>query len=362
MDRIFYKPLFYAIALILCVLASPDVELNAQSGGKHIYGFLSQAASARQAALGQSTIAYDFSSSSVMFSNPALLSHKHTYSASVQHQFQLAGISNGSVSYTQSLIDTSWAFGVGVQYTDYGTFQKYDEYEINRGDFTALDAAVQLTAAKQLGPHLHIGTSVKFISSSYAMYNSVGLGIDIGAFYFIPEKHIGLAFTMRNLAFQFTRYDLVGEYGVPLDFQLGFSKRLEHLPLRFQITYHHLNKWKLLPEEDKSLPGSSIFKQEKSRLDIFANDLMSHLIVSAELGIGKKQPVFLRLSYDHFHGQVLSVDYYRAFAGVGLGLGINIKGLRLDYSYTITHLAGGRHAIGLAYQFGKYAMKTELRE
>lgn len=349
------------IAFILTVIFLSQ-ELSAQIGGTHIYGYLSQSPSARQTALGNGAIAYAFPTSSVMFANPALLtSERHNYSASAQHQFQLSGIGNGSVSYAQSLIDSTWTFGLGIQYTDYGEFQEYDEYEIHRGEFSALDAAVQLTASKQIGPRLHIGTSLKVLSSSYELYNSIGIGVDIGALYYIPEQHLGLSFVMSNLAFQLSSYN-VEEKGMPADFQVGVSKRLEHVPLRFHITYHHLNKWKLLDDPDNSSTDNDFFKTEKSKLDVLANDFLSHIVIGTEVGIGQHRPVYLRVSYNHMLGQALSVGYYRGFTGIALGLGINVKGLRFDYGYSIAHLAGGKHAIGLAYAFEQKPKKTALRQ
>lgn len=351
----------FNLTLILLVLIIQG-DLKAQIGGDYVYGFLSQAPSARQAALGNAAIAYEYPNSSLIFVNPALISSRHNYSASAQHQFGFSGIGNGSISYVQSLIDTTWAFGLGVQYTDYGTFQAYDEYEILHGTFTALDASVQGTVAKQLSPRLHIGTSVKFISSTYERYNSIGLGVDIGAYYFIPESNLGLVFLMKNLAVQLTTYGEVREKKIPVDFMLGMSKGLEHLPLRFQITYHHLNKWDLLGEEIGTDLNTILNPNEKSQLDILANNFLAHLVFSAELAIGKNKPVFLRVAYNHAKGETLSVEYYRAFTGISMGLGINIKGVRFDYAYTISHLAGGKHALGIAYQLGGKPKKTTLRD
>lgn len=359
MIRKIYKGLGVTLLVLLALI---NTELKAQEfpGGTHIYGFLTQSPSARQTALGNAAISYAFPVSDVMFSNPALLSHKHNYSASVQHQFQFAGIANGTASYAQSLIDTSWTFGLGVQYINYGDFRGFDEYEINTGDFSAQEVAVQLSAAKQIGPRLHIGSSLKFINSGYEQYSSTGLGVDIGAHYFIEEQNLGFSFLMSDLVFQMTAFN-EREQAPPVDFQIGVSKRLDHIPMRFQLTYHHLNKWKLLQEESGG--SADLFDQgKKSRLDIFANDLMSHIVFSAEVGVGKNEPVYLRVGYNHIAGQMLSVDYYKAFAGISAGLGLNIKGIRFDYGYYIAHLAGGRHHIGLAYSFGRKSGKTELRD
>lgn len=355
-----YCSIFPITFFITCSLSLS--QLSAQLGGQHIYGFLSQAPSARQAALGNGGMAYGYENSSLIFVNPALVSNNHNYSVSAQHQFQFSGVGNGSVSYVQSMIDSSWTFGVGVQYTDFGTFQGYDEYEINRGEFSALDASLQFSASKQLGPRLHLGTSVKFINSSYENYSSFGMGVDIGAYYYIAEKQLGLAFVMKNLAFQLSSYE-EKEQLMPVDFQIGVSKRLEHLPLRFQINYHHLNKWKLINEEENQTDnGFGFGETQQSGLDKFANDFFMHIVFSAELGIGKNEPVYLRLSYNHQKGQALSVDYYRAFTGIGMGVGINIKSVKFDYGYTIAHLAGGMHSLGLSYQFGQTKRKNSLRE
>lgn len=356
-----YKKLSTVFLLIISFIGVNSV-IYAQEylGGTQIYGFLSQSPSARQTALGNAAISYAFPTSDVMFSNPALLDSKHNYSASVQHQFQFSDIASGTASYAQSFIDSTWTFGLGIQYLDYGDFQGYDEYEIRHGEFSAMDIAMQGTIAKQIGPRLHIGTNLKFINSTYESYKSTGIGVDIGAHYYIEESLLGFSFLMKNLVFQLSSYN-ENEKIAPVDFQIGMSKRLEHLPMRFQVTYHHLNKWKLLSDEKESGQGSLFDQGEKSALDILANDFLSHIVFSAELGAGKNQPVFLRLSYNHYIGQSLSVSYYRAFTGINMGVGLNIKGLKVDYGYSIAHLAGGRHHLGIAYTFGRKPEKSTLR-
>ena len=110
------------------------------------------------------------------------------------------------------------------------------------GDVSAKDIAVGGTFTYTLSDKIAGGVTAKFVSSSLAGYNSIGVAVDLGVNYLNPDLGLSLSAVARNLGGQLKAYEDDFEK-LPFDLQLGVSKRLGESPLRFSVTMTRLHDW-----------------------------------------------------------------------------------------------------------------------
>jgi hypothetical protein len=176
-----------------------------------------------------------------MFYNPATLSTMTRGKISGGFGKYLLDMNFGSFSFAQKYKDIGW-FGIGIKYFDYGTFDKADESGIPTGEtFSANDLMVSVGYSNYVYEEINYGITVKYIYSGIADYKSTALAMDFGLLYLIPGPQIGLSFGVNNLGSQLSTYIDTREK-LPLDIRVGFSKRLEHTPVRLNVTFAKLNE------------------------------------------------------------------------------------------------------------------------
>ena len=245
----------------------------------------------------------------------------------------------------------------GLQYISYGTFDAADEYGNITGTFKASEYAIVTGIAKQLYSKLSVGANLKFITSQLEAYNSVGMVADFGAFYRDTTGTFSLSLVMKNVGGQFTKYGENRE-SMPFDMQIGLSKRLKHLPLRFSIIYHHLHRWNILYDDPNSEEAPSFLggtqQQTENSFNTFVDNLFRHLIFNAEFLLGKKENFRLRFGYSHFHKKEFSIENYRSLAGFTLGFGFKINRFRIEYGRNFYHHAGGLNHISISTNIGEF--------
>ncbi|MGG6495838.1 UNVERIFIED_CONTAM: DUF3308 domain-containing protein, partial [Bacteroidetes bacterium 56_B9] len=78
--------------------------------------------------------------------------------------------------------------------------------------------------------------------SHYDKYSSFAIGVDLGLNYYHQESDFSASLVARNLGGQLKAFEERHEK-LPVDVQLGFSKRLSHAPFRLSLTLHDLTHW-----------------------------------------------------------------------------------------------------------------------
>jgi hypothetical protein len=292
--------------------------------------------------------------------NPAALNLEMDKSLTFQYHFLFDGISDGYVSFARHLEKADLIAHAGIQFIQYGTFQEADEYGNLLGTFKANEIAITVGAAKQLGDRISTGVNLRFVQSRLESYNSSGIMLDLGGAYFVPEEGFVLALAVRNVGVQLSTFAEQTE-DLPINVQLGFSKRLAHLPFRFSMTAHSLNKWNLLYDSPLTGPETTVIGEEPKEKSQFSQELdnaVRHLIFGGEFLLGKQENLHLRLGYNHQRRKELSVSSLRSFAGFSLGLGIRIKQFSIDYGFATYHIAGSTNHIGITTNLDRFG-KTE---
>jgi len=335
---------FLTLILVLSVL--PFLGWS-QSGGRAIYEFLQFSPSARVSALGGRYISVQDSDVVLAQMNPAILSIHSTRTLAFNQSFYLGGARYSNLSGAFHVPKENITVHAGLQYLSYGKFQGADEFGNKTNEFSVSDMAFITGASKKLFERLSIGINLKFILSQLETYKSSGLGIDLGALYTLKQDMQYLGLSIRHMGIQWDPYHETRE-SLPFNVELGYTQRLEYVPIQFSITAHDLHRWALRydnPDAEISIFGDPV--NTSSAFERFIDNAARHLIFSAEVLIGKYAPLRLRLAYHHQRHQELKDQNYRGLSGFSGGLGIKLSRLSFDYGLANYHLAGSMHSIGL---------------
>ena len=223
---------------------------------------------------------------------------------------------------------------VAARYVDYGSFDGYDENNTATGSFNAKDIEIKIMYSYLLTDMLSGGVSGKFITSKYESYSSVALGVDLGLNYYDEDKNFSASFTLNNLGGQVKAFDDKTEK-LPIDVQLGFTKRFAHAPLRFSVTLNNLNHW------DKKY-----FYNADGSEDNFSEMLFKHAIFGADLLLGENFTV--SLGYNYRISQELSVAGSK-WDGITAGANLAIKRVKLGASYSKLHVSSSSLLFNISY-------------
>ena len=224
--------------MALFVLFSYEIEAQ---DSKTVYNFLRLPVSAHAAALGGENISIDDDDPTLVFHNPALASNVADRSLNLNYMTYMEGVKVASASFVKAFRErATWA--LEAQYVDYGTMKHTTVDNEVLGDVSAKDIAVGGTFTYTLSDKIAGGVTAKFVSSSLAGYNSIGVAVDLGVNYLNPDLGLSLSVVARNLGGQLKAYEDDFEK-LPFDLQLGVSKRLGESPLRFSVTMTRLHDW-----------------------------------------------------------------------------------------------------------------------
>lgn len=188
--------------LIFFLLSSSTLSAQGTSRG---FGFLELPSSARNAALGEATVA-DFSSFVSAHINPALLTGVQSFSISISHQQWIQDVQSNFlfVSIPTSFVNA----GLSVSTTSIGGIEIRDIPGPPAGTFSARSATIAALFGFQVDADLSVGASLKHAYEKIYVDEAASVLFDIGAVYKLPFegltggasiRHFGIADKMRDL-------------------------------------------------------------------------------------------------------------------------------------------------------------------
>src|SRR5690606_38258413 len=342
---------------LICLGILLSCHLQAQIGGDRVFSFLHLSPSARLTGLGSIHPAVMDDDPAFAWQNPAVLNPRTHQALSFNHSFFPAGIQHSTAMYSHSLKDSSWHFGLGVQYLDYGDFDLTNEQNTELGEFTAGDLALMLTASRQIHKNYFVGANVKYVNSQLESYSASAILLDLSAHYYNEDRRLNVSLTAKNLGFFTRRYDVESDFQemLPFDLVLGFSKRLEHLPFRYGISFHHLYRWNVL-YDDPNRENNTLFGEDPAGDDGpgWVDNFFRHINFNGEFLLGKRENFRLRIAYSHMLRQELKLETAQSLAGFSFGFGMKISRFRIDYGRSVYHLAGGVHHLSIGTRISEF--------
>ena len=310
----------YVFPLLLTLLAAVSYAQESQTA----YNFLRLPISAHAAALGGDNITIIEDDPSLMFSNPALLSSVSDKSLNLNFMTYMAGATTASASFNR-IIKEKASVAVMAQYMDYGKMKEYDVNNVQTGEFSAKDIAVSGVFSYILGEKFVGGITAKVINSYIGDYSSWAVGVDLGLNYYDPDHEWSVSLVAKNLGGQLSAYDEEYEK-MPLDVQLGVSKRFSALPFRLSATLVDLNHW-----------GYSA---------------INHLVVGADILFS--QQVYVAVGYNFRRADEMKTlkgtdEESSHMAGLSFGAGLQLERFKLQLAYGKYHVSSSSLLVNVSY-------------
>ncbi|MBC7721766.1 MAG: hypothetical protein H7068_07045, partial [Pedobacter sp.] len=158
------------LVLIIFLLIFSTITKSQTVGGNSAFSFINQPNTAQLSALGGVNISSIGNDVGLSFSNPALLRNEMHQQLNASFNNFLAGVKNYSLSTGFHLAKANTNLGFGINYFNYGIIPQTDAIGNVYGTFSPNDYVVQVNASKQYKEHFWLGSTLKFISSSYGQY------------------------------------------------------------------------------------------------------------------------------------------------------------------------------------------------
>lgn len=304
----------YHLIIFFTVIFSFTALSGAEMTG---FNFLRTNVGARPSAIAGAFVSINGDINSVYY-NPAGISGLNSRVVSASYLNHVLDIQSGIISYGQPVKDIG-VVGVGINYMDYGSFDRTNKNGEKLGTFSASSLVLSSSLARELISGLKGGLTLKYIRSVIDDYSAQAVAFDVGLIYhpnFTEGLDIGIAalhIGQATSAFIDTKEDL------PTKLVAGFSKQLAHLPLMFNA-----NVYKYVDNDVEFLVGGEFTLAEG---------------------------LFLRFGYNSIGADQQVGGSYDSIAGFSAGLGFSRNDYMIDYSFSSLGQVGGLNRISFSAAF-----------
>lgn len=307
-------------------------DLVAQTGGTNTYTIFNTPLSARIAVLNQPLAIYD-NDVNVAVLNPSMLNEQKHGVLGLNVVDYYADISFFESAYVFPIKDLG-TFSASLKAISYGTFVETDIYSNVLGSFSANEQIVSFGYGLPLGSNFNTGIQFKLLFSDFAEYQSSAIASDIALSYFNPKSNWSFSLLSRNIGRPISDYTNM-QVSLPFVVDLGASKTLEHLPFRFHLGYHNLQKFDntYIINTNTNLLGSQTISETS-----FGTKLFNHFSIGGELTLAKR--IDLRFGYNAQKRRELQISSYQGTVGFSWGVGIKLNSFVIDYGRVTNHLNG----------------------
>ena len=327
--------------LVICFLLSLfSGALSAQSGND-AYQFLNIPASVSAAGVGGNSVSSMVNDLNMAFHNPAILSTEMDKDFAVGYMHYVADINIGSMAFARKINDRS-AWMAGIRYVDYGAMLWTTPENEILGNTYAQDMALTGGYSWKMSEKLRAGGNVSLIYSALDEYKSAAFAVDLGLYYNDPSHFFSGGLVIKSLGAQVVSYDQTYE-DLPLDVQIGVSKKLAHAPFRFTLTAQNLLNYNL-----------PYLKGAVSSKDDFTSTIFKHLVGGIEFI--PSENFLLSFGYNYRRKTELSIDQRNPFGGFSTGLSMRVKKLRVGASFAKYHLSGSSLQMTLGMNMANFGL------
>ena len=287
------------------------------------YNFLRLPVSAHVAAVGGDNITLTDDDAALIFHNPALINGVSDKSINLNFMTFMEGAKTASAAFMKGAGNRG-TWGVTAQYMDYGEMKETTPEGEQLGTFSARDIAVGGTFAYALTNQLNGGVTAKFITSYIAGYNALAVAVDLGLNYFDEDHDLSLSAVARNLGGQVKAFDDHFER-IPLDLQVGATKRIGQSPFRLSATLSRLNDW--------------------------SEGFGHHFAVGADVLLGRN--IYIAAGYNFRRASQMKIDDSEGASSHGVGFsagaGLQLEHFKLHVAYGKYHVSSSSILINLSY-------------
>ncbi|MDR0733230.1 MAG: type IX secretion system protein PorQ [Dysgonamonadaceae bacterium] len=307
---------------ILSILILTLFPASAQDGNS-AFTYLLLPGSARASALGGTNVSIIENDLPLIWQNPGFLGQEMDNTLNVNFLSYVGDVKLGSATFAKALGERS-AWGVGVNFSNYGKMLQTTENGEILGDLNASDICANAFFSRDLSETLRGGVAVKFLYSNYLHNTAIGLGVDLGISYYNREKDLSIGFAGKNWGRQVKAYE-DELLNLPWDIQLGFSQKLGHAPFRYSVTVVSLTQWKFYD-----------WQQEKK--DSFVKTLFKHFVFGVEFL--PSENFWIAAGYNVKRGADMSLNEGgNKWGAFSVGAGLKVKSFNVGCSVAKYHPA-----------------------
>lgn len=287
------------------------------------YNFLRLPMSAHAAALGGENITLIEDDATLIFHNPALITSVSDKTINLNYMTYMEGTKTAGASFVRAAGERA-TWGVSAQYMDYGTMKETTADNIETGSFSAKDIMIGGTFAYTLTDRLAGGVTAKVITSAIGGYNSIAMGVDLGLNWYLEEQGLSLSAAARNLGGQVKAFNDDFER-IPLDIQIGVSKKLGNAPLRVSATMTRLNEWE--------------------------GRFINHFVVGADILLSSN--IYVAGGYNFRRADEMKITDAEGSsshgAGLSAGAGLQLERFKLHVAYAKYHVSTASLTFNVSY-------------
>lgn len=333
------------LSLFISILLSGLIARSQSLGGSTVFNFLKLPTSPQLAALGGINVSQWGSDLSMGFHQPAFYTEAMQGHYSFNFNSGPGGLKNYLVSGVTYHKNSKTTIAGGLQFLDYGAITQTTDAGIELGVIRPIDYALQLSASRQYMSRWQYGITVKWIQSNYGIYRSNGIALDAGLTYSDTANKWQVGLLLRNMGTQLRVYQGSTRTSLPFDMQLGISKRLQHAPLQFSATLHHLHQFNIR-YSDSTLENSNVGSGN------FGDNVFRHFVLAAQIFVEDR--VELSLGYNYLRRKELNISSSgNGLNGFSVGLGIHARKFQFRYARSWIQQNQSFNQLGLNLQIGK---------
>ncbi|WP_109830878.1 type IX secretion system protein PorQ [Reichenbachiella versicolor] len=330
--------------VFLTLLVGNTSFLFAQLGGKQSFEFLNLPIGARVAGLGGVGITSTESDVNLFMSNPAMLDSMNHNHISWSYFGFYADVKYNTLAYSFNHKGIG-PIGFGIQRLGYGQFEGFDEVGNSTGTFKGGETAVVISKSHQISV-FRMGLSLKYINSSIENFNSSALAFDLGGTFIHPSREFMAGLLIKNIGFTLSDYTSTSNAEVPIDVQIGFTYKPEHMPFRLTGTVYNLNK------------PNSTYDDSSEGTPTWFDKGFRHVNLGVEIVFSQNFQV--RTGYNHLLRKELSLEEKAGMTGLTLGVMAKIKAFEISYTLASYHVDGGRSYFTITSNLNKVFKKKSI--
>ena len=340
-----------SIQVIAFILIS--VWMQAQTGGSSAYEFLNLSNSARIAAMGSNFAPIKDNDITLSVANPSLITPAMENKLALSVVDYYSDINYGFASYSKTF-DKTGSFVASVQYINYGETYESNPLGDTLGTFSGSENAITLGWGRQLDSLFSIGANVKLLSSFLHTYSSYGLAVDVAGTYHNPDARFTASIIFRNIGRQIKSYEPGNNEPLPFEIQLGLSKRLKHLPFRWNLLLTNLQQ----PDLTYQDPNANVNQQNPFTGEVeedgnsIGDKIMRHVVIGGEFM--PTENFSLRFGYNYRRRQEMKLNSKLGTIGFSWGIGFRVSKFNFSYSRSAYHLVGSPNYITITTDLSKF--------
>jgi hypothetical protein len=319
-------------------------------GGERTFEFLRLSQSPHITALGGLSAINTANDVMMTTANTALLRPEFHTSMGLNYNFYYAKTKVSNFVYAHHIPKLNTTFALGVQYLDYGSFTMTDDLGNIYGQNKAADYSINFSASRKYLERWRYGATLKYAKSHLFDQKSAALLFDLGVAYTDTTNKWYVGAVVKNAGVQVTKYNANdGSQPMPLDLQIGITKKFKKAPFSFGILAHHLYQWDVRYDNPADVVNNQLLFTDTTtttkQKTYFADKLFRHFVFSVEANLGKR--IEISAGYNHLRRSELSITDKKGMSGFSFGAGLYLNKFVLHFAQSYYHVAGPMTEMGL---------------